>query len=146
MPVPPSSQTADEVRWDRRFRLSLRDVATSARAASNLFVWRCFGIDRERPSGFHQSFFFVGIAGLSGMSYPVPMGGMKGITIKLPHAVAQRLRQQARQSGRSVAALIRERIEVSPGDSVYAVTSDLAGSLAGRRSPATNTRRRFKRP
>ena len=86
-----------------------------------------------------------GIAGLSDMSYPVYMGGMKGITIKLPDALAQRLRQQARQSGRSVAALIRERIEVSPGESVYALSADLAGSLAGRRSAATNARTRFKR-
>jgi hypothetical protein len=76
------------------------------------------------------------------------MSGMKGITIKLPEAVAQRLREEARQSGRSVAALIRERIEVprQGGGSVYAITSDLAGSLAGSRLPATNTRRRFRRP
>jgi hypothetical protein len=73
------------------------------------------------------------------------MGGMKGITIKLPDAVAQRLRQQARQSGRSVAALIRERLEASPGESVYGVSGDLAGGLSGRRSPATNARKRFKR-
>ena len=79
------------------------------------------------------------------MGYPFHMGGMKGFTIKLPDAVAQRLRQQARQSGRSIAALIRERIEVSPGESVYAVSGDLAGSLAGRRLPATNARKRFKR-
>ena len=76
------------------------------------------------------------------------MGGMKGITIKLPEAVARQLREQARQSGRSIAAVIRERIEAPPGNlgSVYAVTSDLAGSLAGRRLPATNARARFRRP
>jgi predicted transcriptional regulator len=88
---------------------------------------------------------FVGVADLSDISYLILMGGMKGITIKLPDSVARRLRQQARQSGRSVAALIRERLEVSPGDSVYAVSADLAGSLAGRRAPATNARQRFKR-
>jgi predicted transcriptional regulator len=88
---------------------------------------------------------FVGVADLSDISYLILMGGMKGITIKLPDSVARRLRQQARQSGRSVAALIRERLEVSPGDSVYAVSADLAGSLAGRRAPATNARKRFKR-
>jgi hypothetical protein len=73
---------------------------------------------------------------------------MRGITIKLPEAVARRLREEARQSGRSVAALIRERIEVSPGNatSVYAVSADLAGSLAGRRSTATNACTRFRRP
>lgn len=74
------------------------------------------------------------------------MGGMKGITIKLPEAVARRLREQARQSGRSVAALIRERIEASRDDgSVYAISADLAGSLAGSRLPATNARSRFRR-
>ena len=73
---------------------------------------------------------------------------MKGITIKLPEAVARQLRVQARQSGRSVAALIRERIEAPPrdGESVYAVSADLAGSLAGRPLPATNARVRFRRP
>lgn len=75
------------------------------------------------------------------------MSSMKGITIKLPEAVAQRLREQAHQSGRSVAALIRERIEVAPDDggSVYALSADLAGSLSGRRLPATNARARFRR-
>ncbi len=73
---------------------------------------------------------------------------MKGITIKIPEAVAQQLREQARESGCSVAALVRERIETPrPGaTSVYSMTSDLAGSLAGSRSPATNARRRFRRP
>jgi predicted DNA-binding protein len=72
---------------------------------------------------------------------------MKGITIKLPEAVAQQLREQARRSGRSVAAIIRERIEVAPraAESVYAISADLAGSLSGRRLPATNARKRFRR-
>ena len=76
------------------------------------------------------------------------MGGMKGITIKLPEGVARQLREQARQSGRSVAALIRERIEAPrrDGGSVYAVSADLAGSLSGQRLPATNARARFRRP
>lgn len=75
------------------------------------------------------------------------MGGMKGITIKLPESLVRRLREQARQSGRSVAALVRERIE-APHDasrSVYAITADLAGSLSGSRLSATNARRRFRR-
>lgn len=73
--------------------------------------------------------------------------GMRGITIKLPEAVARQLRDQARQSGRSVAALIRERIEAPhrDGESVYTASADLAGSLAGRRLPATNARTRFRR-
>jgi len=73
---------------------------------------------------------------------------MKGITIKLPEATLRRLQQQAHEAGRSVAALVRERVEgpADPSDdSVYALTADLAGSLAGRRRAATNKRRRFRR-
>lgn len=75
------------------------------------------------------------------------MAAMKGITIKLPEDVARQLRQQAREGGLSVAALIRERLEVpsQTGGSVYAVSADLAGSLAGSRQPATNARRKFRR-
>jgi len=89
----------------------------------------------------------IGIADLSAMSYHSAMG-MQGITIKLPEALARQLREEARQSGRSIAALIRERIEAPPRDrgSVYVVTADLAGSLAGHRLSATNARARFRRP
>jgi hypothetical protein len=89
-----------------------------------------------------------GIADLSDSSYHRVMGSMKGITIKLPEDVARRLRDEARQSGQSVAAIIRGRIE-APGDgdrSVYAISGDLAGSLDGSRLPASNRRRRFRRP
>src|SRR5262245_5001302 len=87
-----------------------------------------------------------GIADLSDSSYPDAMGAMKGITIKLPEATVRRLKQQASESGRSVAALVRELVETPyhSGRSVYAITSDLAGSLAGSRRPATNTRNRFR--
>ena len=90
----------------------------------------------------------MGVADLSDLSYPIVMGGMKGITIKLPEALARQLKEQARQSGRSIAALIRERIETPLRDdgSVYAISDDLAGCLAGSRLPATNARRRFRRP
>ena len=73
---------------------------------------------------------------------------MKSITIKFPEAVARQLKEQARQSGRGVAALIRERVEAATHDSgsVYAISADLAGSLAGSRVPATNARTRFRRP
>jgi predicted transcriptional regulator len=73
---------------------------------------------------------------------------MKSLTIKLPESVARRLQQQARQSGRSVAALIRERLETAENGagSVYALSADIAGSLAGGRMPGSNTRRRFPRP
>jgi len=75
------------------------------------------------------------------------MGTTKEITIKLPEATVLRLRKQARQSGRSVAALVRELVDTPPqgGGSVYAITSDLAGSLSGGGEPATNARRRFRR-
>ena len=75
------------------------------------------------------------------------MGAMKGITIKLPEATVRQLRQQARQSGRSVAALVRQLVEAPPssGGSVYALTADLAGSVAGGRRSATNARSRFRR-
>src|SRR2546429_9705051 len=39
---------------------------------------------------------------------------MKGITVKLPDTTLLRLRQKARATGRSVAALIRERLEAVP--------------------------------
>ncbi|HEU4619850.1 MAG TPA: CopG family transcriptional regulator [Gammaproteobacteria bacterium] len=73
---------------------------------------------------------------------------MKGITIKLPASTLKRLEQEARASGRSVAAIVRERVEAQPDarDSVYALTHDLAGSVAGGRKAATNERRKFKRP
>jgi predicted DNA-binding protein len=74
--------------------------------------------------------------------------GMKGIKIKLPEATLRQLRREARETGRTVAALVRERVE-TPQDrsegSVFAITSDLAGSLAGGSRPATNNRRRFRR-
>jgi predicted transcriptional regulator len=73
---------------------------------------------------------------------------MRGITIKLPEATLRRLRDEARATGRSVAALVRERLEAPLEDSagsVHSQTSDLAGSLAGRRQAATNARRRFNR-
>ena len=73
---------------------------------------------------------------------------MKGITIKLPAATLERLKKEARATGRSVAAIVRDRVEAREppsGPSVYDLTSDLAGSLAGSRRSATNARRKFKR-
>jgi hypothetical protein len=75
---------------------------------------------------------------------------MRGITIKLPDVTLSRLRREARASGRSVATLVREAIEVRHGRepaerSVRAIAGDLAGSLAGSRRSATNDRRRFRR-
>lgn len=87
------------------------------------------------------------IASLSGVSYPFSMG-MKGITIKLPETTLRQLRDEASETGRTVAALVRERVETpqDPGEgSVFAITSDLAGSLAGSSRSATNDRRRFRR-
>src|SRR6266516_492182 len=71
---------------------------------------------------------------------------MKGITVKLPDTTLRRLGQEARAIGRSVAALIRERLEAAlrrGSRSVYEITSDLAGSVEGDRKAATNDRRRF---
>ena len=81
------------------------------------------------------------------VSYPVAMGTMKEIAIRLPEATVLQLRKQARQSGRSVAALVRELVDAPPqgGGSIYAITADLAGSLGGGAEPATNARRRFRR-
>jgi hypothetical protein len=73
---------------------------------------------------------------------------MKGITIKLPEATLRALAAEAKASGRSIAAVVRNRIDapVAPsGGSVYAQASDLAGVLDGRRTPASNERRKFRR-
>jgi predicted DNA-binding protein len=69
---------------------------------------------------------------------------MKGLTIKLPDETLRRLRIEARETGRSVAAIVRDRVEAQrdhANESVFALTSDLAGALAGSRRPATNARR-----
>lgn len=60
---------------------------------------------------------------------------MRSMTIKLPEAVARRLKEEARETGRSVAAIIRDRLEVMPPEagSVYALSGDLA-----RRQPIGN--------
>jgi predicted transcriptional regulator len=74
---------------------------------------------------------------------------MRAISVKLPETTLRRLRLEARATGRSVAALIRERLEAEPHRgtrSVYEITADLAGSVTGNRKPATNGRRRFARP
>ena len=73
---------------------------------------------------------------------------MKGITIKLPEATLQALAAEARASGRSIAAVVRSRLDASQSvadGSVYAIASDLAGTLAGSRQPASNERRKFRR-
>jgi hypothetical protein len=73
---------------------------------------------------------------------------MKGITIKLSDDTLRKLREEARSTGRTIAALIRERVETlqeRDPESVYALTSDLAGSVTGKRRAATNDRRRFRR-
>ena len=78
-------------------------------------------------------------------SYP---SDMKGITIKLPETTLQRLKEESRITGHSIAELVRQRLEMAPAaerQSVYALTADLAGSLAGSRRPASNERRRFRR-
>ena len=76
------------------------------------------------------------------------MAAMTGITIKLPDAMLKRLREEAEASGRSVADLVRERLDAAASPkvrSVHDLMSDHAGSLAGSSEPATNERRRFRR-
>jgi predicted DNA-binding protein len=86
------------------------------------------------------------IAGVAVLSRTNYHQHMKTITLKLPEQTLQRLKDEAKATGRSVAALIRERIETSPdGQSVHALAADLAGSVAGSRRAATNERRRFGR-
>lgn len=69
---------------------------------------------------------------------------MVNLTIKLPAAVKQQLERVARQSGKSVSALIREAVAVrlrkaSSGRSLYDRTRDLCGAGAsGRPDLATN--------
>lgn len=73
---------------------------------------------------------------------------MRSITIELPATTLRRLEQEARATGRSVAAIIRERLEVQgePESSVYALTRDLARSLSGGRTmAATRERHKFTR-
>lgn len=102
-------------------------------------------MSRFRETDFIPHCVGMGIAVLSEWDYH---GAMKGITVKLPEAMVRRLRQEARAAGRSVAALIRDRLEAVPRPgrrSVYELTADLAGSVAGSREPATNRRRKFAR-
>ena len=99
------------------------------------------------PVGMLLAVCPVGIVSLSGLSYPFSMG-MKGITIKLPETTLRKLKREARETGRTVAALVRQRVD-PPQDhaegSIFEITSDLAGSLSGGSRPATNKRRRFRR-
>jgi len=122
--------------------LVLRAVAISLTrrylARSSIFFSR-------NDSGLLRLRATLGIAILTEMGYPIRM---TGITIKLPETTLRRLRQEARASGRSVAALIRERLEVAPNRdsrSVYELTADLAGCVAGSGQSATNARRKFVR-
>jgi hypothetical protein len=73
---------------------------------------------------------------------------MVGITIKLPEETMRQLKEEARSTGRSVSALIRERVAMSQrrdAGTVYEFSADLAGSLKGSRKSAGNDRRRFRR-
>lgn len=72
---------------------------------------------------------------------------VNAISIKLPPETLRQLKADARATGRTVAALIRERLERPAPDagSVHALAADLAGSLAGSRRTATNARRKFLR-
>lgn len=74
------------------------------------------------------------------------MDSMKSLTVKLPEQTLQQLKDEAEATGRTVAALVRERIEAPPEDqSLHALAADLAGSLSGPPKAATNKRRKFGR-
>ena len=76
----------------------------------------------------------------------VTLLAVKGITIKLPEATLRQLKSEARATGRSVASIVRERVEKpAEASSVYSLTADLAGSLSGSGRSATNSRRKFRR-
>jgi plasmid stability protein len=73
---------------------------------------------------------------------------MRGITIKLPEATLRRLDVEAKATGRSIAAVVRERLDagvVPASGTLHELAGDLAGALAGRRLAATNERRKFRR-
>ena len=87
----------------------------------------------------------VGIAFLSDTNY---LWAMKVVSIKLPEATLRRLKAEAQATGRTVASLVRERVD-PPTDgvsrTVHDLADDLAGSVSGSRRPATNARRKFRR-
>jgi plasmid stability protein len=73
---------------------------------------------------------------------------MRGITIKLPEATLRRLDVEAKATGRSIAAVVRERLDadVRPvSGTLHDLAGDLAGALTGSRLAATNERRKFRR-
>src|SRR5688572_28487752 len=98
---------------------------------------------RHGPSGSVQS---SGITRLSESSY-APL--VRGLTIKLTDDMLRKLAEDARTSGRSVAAVVREKLQAQPTglgeSSVHAQAGDLAGVLVGSRRSATNERRKFRR-
>lgn len=75
--------------------------------------------------------------------------GMVSLTIKLPVAVKQLLEREARQSGRSVSALIREAVSArlrksNAGGSLYDRTRDLCGAGASGRPDLATSRDVFR--
>lgn len=70
---------------------------------------------------------------------------MKTLTVRLPDQTLKQLKAEAHATGRSVAALVRERIETPQDQSFHTLAGDLAGSLSGSPKAATNKRRKFER-
>jgi hypothetical protein len=77
---------------------------------------------------------------------------MRSITVRLLEAMHRALAAEAQASGRSIAAVVRSRLEASAArssqsdPSVYARARDLAGVVAGSTASASNDRRRLRRP
>lgn len=75
---------------------------------------------------------------------------MRGMTVKFPEATLAWLKAEAAARGRKLGTFLRELVEErreqgAAGDSVHAMTADLAGSQKGSRRSATSDRRKFRR-
>ena len=73
---------------------------------------------------------------------------MKVISVKLPESTLRRLKAEAQATGRTVGALVRERVDTPierGARTVHDLAADLAGSISGSRRSATNARRKFRR-
>ena len=73
---------------------------------------------------------------------------MRGITIKLPESTLRRLNTEAKATGRSIAAIVRERLDAgvqSTSGTLHELAGDLVGVLAGSRRAASNERSKFRR-
>jgi len=100
----------------------------------------------DDPNG--RALSLITLLGLRPVRRKFTLPEMKGITVKLSDSTLERLRREARVTGRSVAAIVRDCVEgesARESRTVHDLAGDLAGSVRGSRKPATNERRRFRR-